>query len=268
MAFSGEMMWCEKWVNSAFRFSAPLRCACTCSPTTRMRKALLAASASRATVQGVARSLVFRSLEALAAQVGPPRSWRLRQTVAELLPPTIHATIVLDSDTIVVADTWRCGRRKAEGISAGPATTSLRQTAAAGGACLRGQRLNSGVVVMDLALMRARNWTGRLLERIAALGRPNVPARSCGKMVRNGSLVAGDQELLSYAYLKAPGSCVALPDGMHQDKCEGLSGGRRAIVLHFNCGGDAPGSCPGSGPCARVAQEYARLYGVAWRAAG
>lgn len=240
----------------------------------RMRKALLAAGLpSQATVQDVARSLVLARLGAFGLRKLGHHSGvggYAKLLVAELLPPTIHATIVLDSDTIVVADTWPLwASLKAEGISAGATRGVLAaKRLRTGGACLRGQRLNSGVVVMDLALMRARNWTGRLLERIAALGRPNVPARSCGKMVRNGSLVAGDQELLSYACLKAPGSCVALPDGMHQDKCEGLSGGRRAIVLHFNCGGDAPGSCPGSGPCARVAQEYARLYGVAWRAAG
>ena len=165
--------------------------------------------------------------------------------IADLLPKSVEATLVLDSDTLLVNDVamlWglrrsifrpRRGTAAEEDGSGGGAVLAAKRLTT-GGVCLRGQRINSGVVLMNLRRMRQLNWTGTLLRRIQLLGVGNVPARACGKMVRNGSIAAGDQELLSFGCLRAyRGACVPLPEGLHQDKCDGMGGGTHALVLHF-----------------------------------
>ena len=209
--------------------------------------------------------------------------------VADLLPSSINATIVLDADTLAsdsipdvefsvfaalpaltvqkrlsattvaqfvadVAHIWDLRRT----LLGGGAVLAAKRLST-GGACLHGERVNSGLVLMDLRRMRSDNWTGGMMRRVAQLGRGNVPARRCGKMVRNGTLVAGDQELLSFGCLTRRGACARLPDHQHQDKCDGMVGAR-AVVLHFNCKGQPPRDCPSSGPCTRLSREYATLY--------
>ena len=176
--------------------------------------------------------------------------------VDKLLPSDLNATIVLDSDTLLVDDILPVWRLRERFFRQGALLMAKRITS--GGACLKGQRINSGVLLLDLERMRRTNWTDVLLERIAWLGRGNVPARLCGKMVRNRStLAAGDQELLSYGCLQAgKGTCAALPHGMHQDKCDGIEGGSRAVILHFNCRGSVPGDCPLSGPCRALVHDF------------
>ena len=212
--------------------------------------------------------------------------------VPDLLPASINATVVLDADTLAsdaqmrrihsqhlspfrkpsssldririaqfvadVANIWNLRRtllRKSGALLAAKRLST-------GGACLHGERVNSGVVLMDLRRMRSDNWTGGMMRRVANLGKGNVPARRCGKMVRNGTLVAGDQELLSFGCLSATrrGACARLPDHQHQDRCDGMAGGRDAVVLHFNCKGQPPRDCPSSGPCTKLAREYATLF--------
>jgi hypothetical protein len=236
--------------------------------------------------------------------------------IAELLPPRLNASILVDTDTVFVADVaplWALRHRLAR---SGAALAAKRLST--GGTCLRGQRLNSGVVLMDLQRMRATNWTETLLARLARLGRGGVPARLCGKSApaprsadrsaplqqqrargpprrfpterasppraahtrgpphahlhtcahssswlgavlrNNGStLAAGDQELVSYGCLQAGAhACQPLPAAMHVDKCDGFAGAGRAIVVHFNCGGSAPSSCPTPG-CSRIVRDFA-----------
>lgn len=172
--------------------------------------------------------------------------------IADLLPISVEATLVLDSDTLLVNDVamlWGLRRsilrpRRGTGVedSGGGGAVLAAKRLTTGGVCLRGQRINSGVVLMNLRRMRQLNWTGTLLRRIQQLGVGNVPARACGKMVRNGSIAAGDQELLSFGCLRAyRGACVPLPEGMHQDKCDGMGGGTHALVLHF-VSHNAPGT--------------------------
>lgn len=198
-----------------------------------------------ATVQFVQRPSVLSHFEAFGLYKMAHHSGLggyCKLLIAELLPPTVKATIVLDADTMVVDDIARLWalrqtllgspRRSVEGDGNGAVLAAKRLST--GGICLRGQRINSGVVLMNLQRMRERNWTSHLLRRISLLGVGHVPARACGKMVRNGSLAAGDQELLSFGCLKAHGNaCLALPDGLHQDKCDGMTGGARALILHF-----------------------------------
>ena len=183
--------------------------------------------------------------------------------VAELLPEHVKATIVLDSDTLVVSDIarlWNLRQRLFAAKSGGGALLAAKRLST-GGACFKGLRINSGVLLLDVDQMRKTNWTSTLLERVAWLGRGNVPARQCGKLVRNRStLAAGDQELLSYGCLRAArGTCAALPDAMHQDRCDGISGGDRAVILHFNCRARLPDDCPSSGPCQSLVREFNQL---------
>ena len=194
-------------------------------------------SSDQATVQLLARASVLEQFAAygftrMAHHSGLGGYTKL--LIPDLLPASVRQTIVLDSDTLIVNDV-------------GALWTALRQTSASkvdavlaakrlstGGACLRGQRINSGVVLMNLNRMRELNWTSTMLHRLAKLSQKNVPARLCGKLVRNGSLAAGDQELLSYGCLSSDrGVCMPLPHGVHQDKCDGMSGGGQAVVLHF-----------------------------------
>ena len=190
--------------------------------------------------------------------------------VADLLQPAVNATIVVDTDTLFVSDVaplWALRLRLARD---GALLAAKRLST--GGACLRGQRINSGVVLMDLRRMRQTNFTSSLLSRVARLGRGGVPARECGKMVRNDTLAAGDQELLSFGCLHAgPAACLPLPALMHQDKCDGFSGGRAAVVLHFNCRGKIPLDCP-TPDCNRLARDFESQAGrapgrglAAWR---
>ena len=176
--------------------------------------------------------------------------------VADLLARSIDHTIVMDTDTLTVRDLaplWRLRHRLARG---GSVLAARRLTS--GGACLRGQRIQSGVVLMSLRRMRAVHWTDQLLARVAGLGRPGVPARACGKLVRNDTLVASDQELLSYACL-ASRACEPMPTELHQDKCDGMMGGADVLIFHFNCRGNPKAHCPNAA-CTSLAKEYARLF--------
>jgi lipopolysaccharide biosynthesis glycosyltransferase len=68
--------------------------------------------------------------------------------LAELLPADVSSTILVDTDTLFVADIaplWALRHRLA--ASGGVLAAKRLST---GGACLRGQRLNSGVVLMDV----------------------------------------------------------------------------------------------------------------------
>lgn len=173
----------------------------------------------------------------------------------ELLPADVDATLLVDTDTVFVSDLaplWALRHR----LSASGGVLAAKRLAT-GGACLRGQRINSGVVLMDVRRMRALNWTRALLTHVARLGRPGTPARLCGKMVRgNGTLAAGDQELLSFACLQAGRSaCHPMPPALHQDKCDGFSSAGRAVVLHFNCRASVPADCPTSA-CTRLVGEF------------
>lgn len=175
----------------------------------------------------------------------------------DLLPTSLNATILVDTDTIFVANVaplWALRHRleRTGGVLAAKRLST-------GGACLRGQRINSGVVLLDLARMRTIGWVPTLLTRVAALGRRGVPARQCGKMVRNNgtTLAAGDQELLSFGCLQAgPGACLPLPPAYHQDKCDGFMGAATALILHFNCKG-SPSDCP-TAECSRIAADFER----------
>ena len=120
----------------------------------------------------------------------------------------------------------------------------------------------------------------------SAVCRGGVPARECGKMVRNSSrgrdsssrdgggggltLAAGDQELVSFACLQTR-LCRPLPAHMHQDKCDGFAGGgggggggsgsgaAAALIYHFNCRGSPEAHCP-SAECREVAREHERRF--------
>ena len=173
----------------------------------------------------------------------------------ELLPADVETTIMLDADTVVARDLaplWSLRHRLA---SSGHVLAAKRLST--GGVCLRGQRINSGVMLLSIRRMRELNWTSSLLANISHLGRRGAPARECGKMVRgNGStLAAGDQELLSLGCLLS-GACSALPPRLHQDTCDGFSGSD-ALVYHFNCRG-RPESCP-SARCRELVKLWARL---------
>ena len=177
--------------------------------------------------------------------------------IPELLPTTIEATIIMDSDTINARDLGAMWALRTQLDERGSVLAAKRlQT---GGACLHGERINSGVVLMDLRRARQMNWTRSfVLDRIAHLGRARLPARECGKMIRNGTMMAGDQELLSYACLKSR-ACLALPAVMHQDKCDGWSHSNSALIYHFNCHGRPESDCPTTA-CTRLAREWGRLY--------
>ena len=123
------------------------------------------------------------------------------------------------------------------------------------GSCLHGERLNSGVVLMNLRRMRLTRWTDQLLGHAARLSARVTPARECGNMVRNGTVRAGDQELLGLACFKAAGECVSLPPRFHQDKCEGMARSD-AVIYHFNCKSRPETHCP-RGSCMRLALEFA-----------
>ena len=112
---------------------------------------------------------------------------------------------------------------------------------------------------MNLRSMRRSNWTGRLLAHAAHLNAFHRPARECGNMVRNGSIRAGDQEILGLACYKSIGSCASLPARFHQDKCEGMGGRAEAVIFHFNCRGSPERNCP-TGACSRLAAEFTERY--------
>ena len=113
--------------------------------------------------------------------------------LADLLP--VNATILVDTDTVFVnsvAPLWALRHRLAR--TGGVLAAKRLKT---GGACLRGQRINSGVVLYELERMRSVRWVSTMLTKVAALGHRGVSARDCGKMVRNNgtTLAAGDQEV-------------------------------------------------------------------------
>ena len=248
VAFHGKDKVALEVSRSAFtlmRYSRTARAhVLTDDPTMEQQLQSHGLSDSRVIVQLLAREAVLERFAAFGLTKMAHHSGLggyCKLLIADLLPLSVDATIVLDSDTMLVNDVallWGLRRsilqpRRTRG-SGGAGAVLAAKRLATGGVCLRGQRINSGVVLMDLRRMRQLNWTSTLLHRIRMLGTGNVPARACGKMVRNGSIAAGDQELLSFGCLRAyRGACVPLPEGMHQDKCDGMGGGGHSLVLHF-----------------------------------
>lgn len=173
---------------------------------------------------------------------------------AELLPATLNYTLLVDTDTVFAADVsglWTFMLR-----STRRAVLAAKRIARQEGSCLHGQRINSGVLAMNLRRQRQLNWTGRLLAHAAYLSAHSVPARHCGKMVRNGTVRAGDQELLGLACFRALGECVALPPRFHQDRCEGIAL-PNGVIFHFNCGARPDSHCPRGSACLDMATEFA-----------
>ena len=181
--------------------------------------------------------------------------------LADLLPDDLQSTVLVDTDTVFVADVAPMWALRKTLASRGSVLAAKRLST--GGVCLRGQRINSGVVLMDLQRMRKTNWTGTLLERVRGLR--GQPARQCGKMLRgNDTLAAGDQELLSFGCLQAGSSaCIPLQSSYHQDKCDGFVSTHNPIVIHFNCNAKAKGQfrCPTS-ECSRIVSEFERTHPI------
>ena len=114
--------------------------------------------------------------------------------LADLLPTTVDATVLVDTDTVFVSDVaplWALRHRLARGGG-----VLMAKRLSTGGVCLRGHRINSGVVLMDLARMRQLNWTSTLLERVAV--GPDVARR---RALARPALVEGILGHALFAYM-------------------------------------------------------------------
>lgn len=171
---------------------------------------------------------------------------------AELIPDTIDRTIVVDTDTVFnnnVKNMWNTFNSFPSGqvLAAKP----IYETR-----CFKaGERLNSGVVLMDLNAMRKSNWTQYVLDKTAALRSDTSECASC---VKGETLVCGDQDLASFACQQQKGACGHLEPEFHCDHCmdhaDGWHKASNIVVYHFNCGAKYY-KCPGK-TCQHMVTEF------------
>lgn len=171
-----------------------------------------------------------------------------KMIAAKLIPESIDRTVVVDSDTIFNAEFEQLWSQFNQFSSA----QVLMGKRLADRYCLsNGNRINSGVVPMDLKHMRDIGWTDILLSE----------SRNCHKCAGGDTLICGDQEFISFGCQQRFGACGDLDVRFHYDYCneKGPTWGdsRDAVIYHFNCGGDV-NRCPGH-ECKSSVAEWNRL---------
>ena len=132
-----------------------------------------------------------------------------------LLPAWLPKVLVLDTDVLAGRDLSRLWRRGFE--SFGPSQLLMAKLHQVGDlwrpyggqkACerLRETTINSGVMLLDLGLMRRTRWVAHVLSQLSS---DRASAQHCA-LVRNGTLCSGDQLVLSAA-CGARLACTSIP---------------------------------------------------------
>lgn len=152
-----------------------------------------------------------------------------------LILTSVNYTVVLDTDIVVTrdpADFWNHLHKEKEDILVQAKRLSAKN-------CFgHNYRLNSGVVGMNVRAMRDSNWFRILWNDINSL--PMDP--KCGHMVRNGTLMAGDQEFTSRVCEITKKCAYYSERKFHQDRCSGFGSKKTALFIHNNCGYKSKGS--------------------------
>ncbi|CAD7971523.1 unnamed protein product [Amoebophrya sp. A25] len=166
-----------------------------------------------------------------------------KMIAARLIPDSVDRTVLLDTDTILNANFENLWSQ----FSDFNPTQVLTATHMPGdGLCVRdGNRIQSGVVLMDLKRMRELGWVDFVMRQ----------SRGCRDCVKSDVMTCGDQEFTSFGCQQRRGACGNLRPMSHYDFCmqEYWPGGhgpelwqssRNATVYHFNCRGRMS-ECPG-----------------------
>lgn len=171
-----------------------------------------------------------------------------KMIAAKLIPESIDRTIVIDSDTIFNAEFEQLWRQFDQFSSA----QVLMGKRLGDHYCVsQGNRINSGVVLMDLKRMRDIDWTDIVMSG----------SRNCHECAAGDTLFCGDQEFISMGCQNRYGACSNLEERLHYDYCnerERMWNTTDATIYHFNCRGDVD-RCPGQ-ECRASLAEWKRFF--------
>lgn len=179
--------------------------------------------------------------------------------VQKIIPASIDRTIVLDTDTVFNSDIeelWSQFDNFGPGqVLAGK---KLGEVGSRAFKCIKGgNRINSGVVLMDLKRMRSTNWADFVVGE----------GKKCSECVgQHGTMLCGDQEFVSFGCQQRSGACAGLDGKFNNDyagaKRRWADNSANIVIYHFN--GHArvfSRPCPGI-ECRAAIKEWKSLFCV------
>lgn len=176
--------------------------------------------------------------------------------VSKMIPASVDRTIVLDTDTVFNSDIEELW---SQFDNFGPSQVLAAKKMGELGSkfkCIEGgNRINSGVVLMDLKRMRNTNWADFVVGE----------SRKCNACIGKDTMICGDQEFVSFGCQQRRGACNGLDQKFNHAYSDTHTtdwhyNSANIVIYHFNAGARVlKAQCPGV-ECRAAIKEWKNLF--------